>query len=57
MTWKLEKLLSNLPYDDLDISEEVKEQVELGIHVIFSSVAFKVLFTCKIIDESSTLSF
>ncbi|KAJ1377879.1 Zinc finger, RING/FYVE/PHD-type, partial [Sesbania bispinosa] len=29
VTWKLEKLLSNLPYDDLDISEEVKEQVDL----------------------------
>lgn len=30
VTWKLEKLLSSLPYDDLDISEEVKEQVEFG---------------------------
>lgn len=30
MTWKLEKLLSILPYDHLDISEEVGEQVELG---------------------------
>lgn len=29
VTWKLEKLLSSLPYDDLDISEEVKEQVDL----------------------------
>ncbi|XP_028794246.1 U-box domain-containing protein 10 isoform X2 [Neltuma alba] len=29
VTWKLEKLLSVLPYDDLDISEEVREQVEL----------------------------
>ncbi|KAK7379904.1 hypothetical protein VNO78_34180 [Psophocarpus tetragonolobus] len=29
VTWKLEKLLSNLPYDNLDISEEVKEQVDL----------------------------
>lgn len=30
VTWKLEKLLSVLPYDDLDISEEVREQVTLG---------------------------
>ncbi|KAG6600819.1 U-box domain-containing protein 11 [Cucurbita argyrosperma subsp. argyrosperma] len=29
VTWKLEKALSNLPYDRLDISEEVQEQVEL----------------------------
>ncbi|KAK7362585.1 hypothetical protein VNO77_04702 [Canavalia gladiata] len=29
VTWKLEKLLSSLPYDNLDISEEVKEQVDL----------------------------
>ncbi|XP_028759058.1 U-box domain-containing protein 11-like [Neltuma alba] len=29
VTWKLEKLLSRLPYDHLDISEEVREQVEL----------------------------
>ncbi|BAT74938.1 U-box domain-containing protein 11-like [Vigna umbellata] len=29
VTWKLEKLLSDLPYDNLDISEEVKEQVDL----------------------------
>ncbi|KAK7252013.1 hypothetical protein RIF29_35683 [Crotalaria pallida] len=29
VTWKLEKLLSNLPYDNLDISEEVREQVDL----------------------------
>ena len=27
VTWKLEKALSNLPYDRLDISEEVQEQV------------------------------
>ncbi|CAL0312142.1 unnamed protein product [Lupinus luteus] len=29
VTWKLEKLLSNLPYGNLDISEEVREQVDL----------------------------
>ncbi|KAH7840930.1 hypothetical protein Vadar_023456 [Vaccinium darrowii] len=29
MTWKLEKALENLPYDQFDISEEVQEQVEL----------------------------
>ncbi|XP_054810526.1 U-box domain-containing protein 11-like [Prosopis cineraria] len=29
VTWKLEKLLSILPYDHLEISEEVREQVEL----------------------------
>lgn len=29
VTWKLEKALANLPYDDFDISEEVQEQVEL----------------------------
>ncbi|KAL1531927.1 U-box domain-containing protein 10-like [Salvia divinorum] len=29
VTWKLEKALDNLPYDDLVISEEVLEQVEL----------------------------
>ncbi|KAI3729356.1 hypothetical protein L6452_18012 [Arctium lappa] len=29
VTWKLEKGLSNLPYDRFDISEEVKEQVDL----------------------------
>ncbi|PON98188.1 Beta-catenin [Trema orientale] len=29
VTWKLEKALANLPYDHFDISEEVKEQVEL----------------------------
>ncbi|XP_025695117.1 U-box domain-containing protein 11 isoform X1 [Arachis hypogaea] len=29
VTWKLEKLLSNLPYDHLEISEEVREQVDL----------------------------
>ncbi|KAL0372699.1 UNVERIFIED_CONTAM: U-box domain-containing protein 11 [Sesamum calycinum] len=29
VTWKLEKALTNLPYDDIDISEEVQEQVEL----------------------------
>ncbi|KVH96250.1 U-box domain-containing protein 10-like [Cynara cardunculus var. scolymus] len=29
VTWKLEKALSNLPYDRFDISEEVKEQVDL----------------------------
>ncbi|XP_009103205.1 U-box domain-containing protein 11 [Brassica rapa] len=30
VTWKLEKALSNLPYDLYDISDEVKEQVELA---------------------------
>lgn len=30
MTWKLEKALGNLPYDRLDISEEVQEQVGIG---------------------------
>ncbi|GER48799.1 U-box domain-containing protein [Striga asiatica] len=29
VTWKLEKALANLPYNDFDISEEVKEQVDL----------------------------
>nr|GEV30421.1 U-box domain-containing protein 11-like [Tanacetum cinerariifolium] len=29
VTWKLEKALANLPYDQFDISEEVKEQVDL----------------------------
>ncbi|KAL8052957.1 hypothetical protein ABFX02_05G039500 [Erythranthe guttata] len=29
VTWKLEKALTNLPYDDFDISEEVQEQVDL----------------------------
>ncbi|KAL8035056.1 hypothetical protein ABFX02_12G072700 [Erythranthe guttata] len=29
VTWKLEKALANLPYDDFEISEEVQEQVEL----------------------------
>ncbi|KAH6832128.1 ARM repeat superfamily protein [Perilla frutescens var. hirtella] len=29
VTWKLDKALIDLPYDDFDISEEVKEQVEL----------------------------
>ncbi|KAK9052219.1 hypothetical protein SSX86_028847 [Deinandra increscens subsp. villosa] len=29
VTWKLEKALSSLPYDHFDISEEVKEQVDL----------------------------
>ncbi|KAF7827691.1 U-box domain-containing protein 11 [Senna tora] len=29
VTWKLEKLLSNVPYDHSEISEEVREQVEL----------------------------
>ncbi|KAL3830809.1 hypothetical protein ACJIZ3_019611 [Penstemon smallii] len=29
VTWKLEKALSNLPYDNFDISEEVQEQVDL----------------------------
>ncbi|KAI3467004.1 hypothetical protein Pfo_023667 [Paulownia fortunei] len=29
VTWKLEKALADLPYDDFDISEEVQEQVEL----------------------------
>ncbi|XP_051144422.1 U-box domain-containing protein 11-like [Andrographis paniculata] len=29
VTWKLEKALTNLPYDDFEISEEVQEQVEL----------------------------
>uniref|UniRef100_A0A5B6ZM13 RING-type E3 ubiquitin transferase n=1 Tax=Davidia involucrata TaxID=16924 RepID=A0A5B6ZM13_DAVIN len=29
VTWKLEKALGNLPYNHLDISEEVQEQVEL----------------------------
>ncbi|KAJ9548910.1 hypothetical protein OSB04_021453 [Centaurea solstitialis] len=29
VTWKLERALSNLPYDRFDISEEVKEQVDL----------------------------
>ncbi|KAL1192333.1 U-box domain-containing protein 11 [Cardamine amara subsp. amara] len=30
ITWKLEKALSNLPYDLYDISDEVREQVELS---------------------------
>ncbi|ESQ28100.1 hypothetical protein EUTSA_v10018269mg [Eutrema salsugineum] len=30
VTWKLEKALSNLPYDRYDISDEVREQVELA---------------------------
>lgn len=30
VTWKLEKALGNLPYDRLDISEEVQEQVGIG---------------------------
>ena len=29
VTWKLEKALSNLPYDLYDISDEVREQVTL----------------------------
>ncbi|PIN25997.1 Ubiquitin--protein ligase [Handroanthus impetiginosus] len=29
VTWKLEKALANIPYDDFDITEEVQEQVEL----------------------------
>ncbi|KAG9142317.1 hypothetical protein Leryth_007735 [Lithospermum erythrorhizon] len=29
VTWKLEKVLGNLPYNQYDISEEVKEQVDL----------------------------
>ncbi|KAB1208190.1 U-box domain-containing protein 11 [Morella rubra] len=29
VTWKLEKALSSIPYDQFDISEEVQEQVEL----------------------------
>ncbi|KAI3714358.1 hypothetical protein L1987_72957 [Smallanthus sonchifolius] len=29
VTWKLEKALASLPYDRFDISEEVKEQVDL----------------------------
>ncbi|XP_022877006.1 U-box domain-containing protein 11-like [Olea europaea var. sylvestris] len=29
VTWKLEKVLADLPYDHFDISEEVQEQVEL----------------------------
>ncbi|KAK1437665.1 hypothetical protein QVD17_03461 [Tagetes erecta] len=29
VTWKLEKALASLPYDHFDISEEVKEQVDL----------------------------
>lgn len=29
VTWKLEKALANLPYDQFDISEEVQEQVDL----------------------------
>ncbi|XP_057787688.1 U-box domain-containing protein 11-like [Salvia miltiorrhiza] len=29
VTWKLDKALIDLPYDDFDISEEVQEQVEL----------------------------
>ncbi|XP_052206176.1 U-box domain-containing protein 11-like [Diospyros lotus] len=29
VTWKLEKALGNTPYDQIDISEEVQEQVEL----------------------------
>ncbi|XP_009596674.1 U-box domain-containing protein 10-like [Nicotiana tomentosiformis] len=29
VTWKLEKALGSLPYDHFDISEEVREQVEL----------------------------
>ncbi|KAI7754974.1 hypothetical protein M8C21_005620 [Ambrosia artemisiifolia] len=29
VTWKLEKALAGLPYDKFDISEEVKEQVDL----------------------------
>ncbi|XP_010427916.1 PREDICTED: U-box domain-containing protein 10 [Camelina sativa] len=30
VTWKLEKALGNLPYDRYDISDEVREQVELA---------------------------
>ncbi|KAJ0237388.1 U-box domain-containing protein 11 [Hirschfeldia incana] len=30
ITWKLEKALSNVPYDLYDISDEVREQVELA---------------------------
>lgn len=30
VTWKLEKALGNLPYERLDISEEVQEQVGIG---------------------------
>ncbi|KAL8549599.1 hypothetical protein ACS0TY_008443 [Phlomoides rotata] len=29
VTWKLEKALTNIPFDDFDISEEVQEQIEL----------------------------
>ncbi|KAM0015127.1 putative U box domain, armadillo-like helical, Zinc finger, RING/FYVE/PHD-type [Helianthus debilis subsp. tardiflorus] len=29
VTWKLEQALANIPYDHFDISEEVKEQVDL----------------------------
>ncbi|GER44469.1 ARM repeat superfamily protein [Striga asiatica] len=30
VTWKLEKALANFPHDDFDITEEVKEQVDLA---------------------------
>ncbi|KAJ6318374.1 hypothetical protein OIU76_013836 [Salix suchowensis] len=30
VTWKLEKSLANVPYDQFNISEEVQEQVALG---------------------------
>lgn len=54
MTWKLEKLLSSLPYDDLDISEEVKEQVEFCINlVLFLSLLIDTDLSVHSISESN----
>lgn len=30
LTWKLERALRNFPYDQLEISEEVQEQVQIA---------------------------
>lgn len=35
MTWKLEKALDNIQYDQFDISEEVQEQVWVEKYVDF----------------------
>lgn len=54
MTWKLEKALGNIPYDQFGVSEEVQEQVKSrSLHALCSCfckmiLGFDVVFSYRL---------
>jgi hypothetical protein len=49
VTWKLEKSLANVPYDQFDISEEVQEQVWIEKSAVFSFLHYCLSLTLWIV--------